>query len=259
MLSLQSIWCEAICGRPAMVQALIPSQPRRGVMLSYSRGPEDELWELTIAQVLDRPSNAGATAWPWFPVINPNATPGANCAMRRSRGARPGVTRNTARDRGGSVVHELRRMGAGAPGMCSCGSAAGQCESGISHARAGVHPAEVAHEGPVPLGAGQPSGVRADPRRSAVRKAAQSGTCHLFSARPLGRVAARAQTKSALPFSPNDVANIQYTSGTTGQPKGVMLTHRNQVNNGRMLAQGMRFTERDRICVPCRCITASGV
>ncbi len=29
-----------------------------------------------------------------------------------------------------------------------------------------------------------------------------------------------------------------------------MLTHRNQVNNGRMLAQGMRFTERDRICVP---------
>ena len=49
---------------------------------------------------------------------------------------------------------------------------------------------------------------------------------------------------------PTDVANIQYTSGTTGQPKGVMLTHRNQVNNGKMLAWGMRYTERDRICVP---------
>lgn len=49
---------------------------------------------------------------------------------------------------------------------------------------------------------------------------------------------------------PEDVANIQYTSGTTGIPKGVMLTHRNQVNNGKMLAQGMRYSERDRICVP---------
>ncbi len=47
-----------------------------------------------------------------------------------------------------------------------------------------------------------------------------------------------------------DVANIQYTSGTTGLPKGVMLTHRNQVNNGKLLAAGMRYTEKDRICIP---------
>jgi len=51
-------------------------------------------------------------------------------------------------------------------------------------------------------------------------------------------------------IQPEDVANIQYTSGTTGMPKGVMLTHRNQVNNGKFLAQGMRYTEHDRICVP---------
>ncbi len=51
-------------------------------------------------------------------------------------------------------------------------------------------------------------------------------------------------------IEPNDVANIQYTSGTTGLPKGVMLTHRNQVNNGLLLAQGMRYTEADRICTP---------
>jgi fatty-acyl-CoA synthase len=47
-----------------------------------------------------------------------------------------------------------------------------------------------------------------------------------------------------------DVANIQYTSGTTGMPKGVMLTHHNVVNNGQFLAQGFHYTEQDRIVVP---------
>ena len=51
-------------------------------------------------------------------------------------------------------------------------------------------------------------------------------------------------------IGPDEVANIQYTSGTTGTPKGVMLTHRNVVNNGRVLARGMRYTEQDCICVP---------
>ena len=51
-------------------------------------------------------------------------------------------------------------------------------------------------------------------------------------------------------IAPNDVANIQYTSGTTGSPKGVLLTHRNLINNGWLLGQGLRLTEADRICVP---------
>ena len=60
------------------------------------------------------------------------------------------------------------------------------------------------------------------------------------------------RSKFELPVSiqPEDVANIQYTSGTTGLPKGVMLTHRNQINNGKLLAMVFRYTNRDRICVP---------
>ena len=46
------------------------------------------------------------------------------------------------------------------------------------------------------------------------------------------------------------VTNIQYTSGTTGSPKGVLLTHRNLVNNALVIADGMKITEKDKICAP---------
>jgi len=49
---------------------------------------------------------------------------------------------------------------------------------------------------------------------------------------------------------PGDTINIQYTSGTTGNPKGAMLTHHNLVANGYYTGEGMRFTEEDRLCIP---------
>jgi fatty-acyl-CoA synthase len=48
----------------------------------------------------------------------------------------------------------------------------------------------------------------------------------------------------------HDVINMQYTSGTTGFPKGVMLTHYNLTNNGNSMAECMRFTPKDRLCIP---------
>ncbi|MBM3812222.1 MAG: AMP-binding protein [Acidimicrobiia bacterium] len=47
-----------------------------------------------------------------------------------------------------------------------------------------------------------------------------------------------------------DVVNIQYTSGTTGSPKGVLLTHRNLLNNASLAAAQMKLTEEDVICAP---------
>jgi len=51
-------------------------------------------------------------------------------------------------------------------------------------------------------------------------------------------------------LDPDDDTSILYTSGTTGSPKGATLTHFNILNNGHQTAQLLRFTEKDRLCIP---------
>jgi fatty-acyl-CoA synthase len=57
-----------------------------------------------------------------------------------------------------------------------------------------------------------------------------------------------AERESTLQF--DDPINIQYTSGTTGFPKGATLSHHNILNNGYFVGEALRYTENDRVCIP---------
>ncbi len=65
-----------------------------------------------------------------------------------------------------------------------------------------------------------------------------------------GSVPADRIERRAARLDTDDPVNIQFTSGTTGFPKAVVLTHHNILNNAYFIGHAMRFTERDRLCVP---------
>ncbi len=220
-------------------------------MLSYSRGPQEELWELTIGQVLDR----GVERW------------GDSLALVSCHQSKR-YTWRQLRDAAEAVARGLAALGirrGDRVGLWSTNCAEWMVvHMGCALAGAAlvnVNPAYRTHELAFTL---QKSRMKVlflweqDSRSeyAQILEEARSSrpdlnlehVIYFGTARWTDLLTATAEILEVI--EPGDVANIQYTSGTTGQPKGVMLTHRNQVNNGRMLAGGMRFTERDRICVP---------
>jgi fatty-acyl-CoA synthase len=219
-------------------------------MLSYWRGPDQELWELTIGQVLDRVVDR------W-----------GDCLALVSCHQSQRYTWRELRDAADAVARGLASLGIGRRdrvGLWSTNCA----EWVLVHlgcARAGavlvnVNPAYRTRELEFTLEKSRMKVLFLWERDSRAEYAqildeARSGQrlClehAIFFATDRWKQLLTASAEVSAIVEPEDVANIQYTSGTTGQPKGVMLTHRNQVNNGKLLAWGMRFTQRDRICVP---------
>jgi fatty-acyl-CoA synthase len=219
-------------------------------MLSYSRGPDEELWEWTIGQVLDR----GVERW------------GDQLALVSCHQSKR-YTWRELRDAADAVARDLASLGirrGDRVGLWSTNCA----EWVLVHlgcARAGVvlvnvNPAYRTHELAFTLEKSRMKVLflwECDGRaeyaqilgaaRSGRRLSLEHVIC--FGTKQWDEFL-KAPGEIGEGVEPEDVANIQYTSGTTGLPKGVMLTHRNQVNNGKLLAVGMRYTERDRICVP---------
>ncbi|MCW5261341.1 AMP-binding protein [Verminephrobacter eiseniae] len=90
-----------------------------------------------------------------------------------------------------------------------------------------------------------------------LRSVVQMGRCAqpgMFSFEQLQSLAGPAQINRLSliesQLDAHDAINIQFTSGTTGQPKGATLTHHNVVNNARFVAHAMRLGPSDRLCVP---------
>ncbi len=217
--------------------------------LSYSRGPDEELWELTISQVFDRT----VEHWPDRPALI-------------SRHQQLRYTWRELREAADSVARGLISLGirpGDRVGLWSTNCA----EWVIVHlacARAGailvnVNPAYRTHELAFALYKSRMKALflwERDARSNyaailaAARTERPNSLAHVI---PFGtdRWTNLLTATAVLPTTmrPTDVANIQYTSGTTGTPKGVLLTHRNQVNNGKILAEGMRFTAHDLLCV----------
>ena len=218
---------------------------------SYSRGPEADVWNRTIGEVIRETAARNATR---------DALISCHQGLRYSWK---------------DLLHEAERVAAGLFALgVNPGDRAGVWSTNCAEwvllqyacALSGivlvnVNPAYRSHELRYVL---KRSRIRVlflherDQRadyRAILAKSLEDVDCELERAIYLGASDWEGMLRAGEPFHPplilpGDVANIQYTSGTTGSPKGVLLTHRNLINNGRFISERLRATGRDRICIP---------
>ena len=92
------------------------------------------------------------------------------------------------------------------------------------------------------------------PHLRAIVRMGKEATPGMYGVEEVMRLAGPAQTKRldalSAALDPDEAINIQFTSGTTGAPKGATLTHYNIVNNAEFVTRTIRLTEKDRLCIP---------
>jgi fatty-acyl-CoA synthase len=88
------------------------------------------------------------------------------------------------------------------------------------------------------------------PQLKIVIRLGEEKTAGMMNYGDVANVPADTAKLDAIALAADDAINIQFTSGTTGLPKGATLTHRNIVNNGWFVGECMKFTESDILCIP---------
>src|SRR5579864_499572 len=220
-------------------------------MITYARGPHLPLLEKTIGQMLDE-------------AVEHN--PAGDAIVSRHQELR--LSYQDLRDQVARTARGLWGLGI-RPGD-RVGMWAASCAEWVflqvATARVGavlvnVNPAYRSHELSFVL---RKSGMKAiflherDARvcyREVLEEAGRTGDLPLAHTILLGgeswnKMLENGEEPPPLEVRAEDVVNIQYTSGTTGSPKGVLLTHRNLVNNAYLVGRTLRITERDRLCAP---------